>query len=106
VNGIFVGGTSGFGPLLTDDQWKRLMEIARDEVPDSFLLLAGVIAPSTGRAIERIRFLDRLGFENMVTTFPPAQAHRYRPKHLPKWSRRDGLRQSKRARLTATISWL
>jgi 4-hydroxy-tetrahydrodipicolinate synthase len=68
VNGIFVGGTSGFGPLLTDDQWKRLMEIARDEVPDSFLLLAGVIAPSTGRAIERIRFLDRLGFENMVVT--------------------------------------
>ena len=35
ADGLFVGGTSGFGPLLTDDQWKRLMEIARDEVPDS-----------------------------------------------------------------------
>lgn len=68
VDGIFVGGTAGLGPLLTDDQWKRLMEIARDEVPDSVLLLAGVIAPSTSRAIERIRFLDRLGFENMVVT--------------------------------------
>jgi len=68
ADGLFVGGTSGFGPLLTDDQWKRLMEIARDEVPDSLPLLAGVIAPSTGRAIERIRFLDRLGFEHMVVT--------------------------------------
>jgi 4-hydroxy-tetrahydrodipicolinate synthase len=68
VDGIFVGGTAGLGPLLTDDQWKRLMEIARDEVPDSVLLLAGVIAPSTSRAIERIRFLDQLGFENMVVT--------------------------------------
>jgi 4-hydroxy-tetrahydrodipicolinate synthase len=68
VDGIFVGGTAGLGPLLTDDQWKRLMEIARDEVPDSVLLLAGVIASSTCRAIERIRFLDRLGFENMVVT--------------------------------------
>jgi 4-hydroxy-tetrahydrodipicolinate synthase len=68
VDGIFVGGTAGLGPLLTDDQWKRLMEIARDEVPTSFPLLAGVIAPSTSRAIERIRILDRLGFENMVVT--------------------------------------
>ncbi len=68
VNGIFVGGTSGFGPLLTDDQWERLMEIARDEVDDSVPLLGGVIATSTVRAIERIRVLDRIGFRHMVVT--------------------------------------
>jgi 4-hydroxy-tetrahydrodipicolinate synthase len=68
VSGIFVGGTSGFGPLLTDDQWERLMEIARDEVDDSVPLLTGVIATSTGRAIERIRILDRIGFKHMVVT--------------------------------------
>ena len=68
VNGIFVGGTSGFGPLLTDDQWERLMEIARDEVDDSVPLLGGVIATSTVRAIERIRVLDRIGFKHMVVT--------------------------------------
>jgi len=68
VNGIFVGGTSGFGPLLANDQWERLMEIARDEVKDSVPLLGGVIAPSTVRAIERIRILDRIGFKHMVVT--------------------------------------
>ena len=68
VNGIFVGGTSGFGPLLADGQWERLMEIARDEVEDSVPLLGGVIATSTVRAIERIRILDRIGFKHMVVT--------------------------------------
>ena len=68
VNGIFVGGTSGLGPMLTDDQWERLMEIARDEVKDSVPLLGGVIATSTVRAIERIRLLGRIGFKHMVVT--------------------------------------
>ena len=68
ANGVFVGGTAGLGPLLTDDQWERLMEIARDEVEDSVPLLGGVIATSTGRAIARIRVLDRLGFKHMVVT--------------------------------------
>jgi 4-hydroxy-tetrahydrodipicolinate synthase len=68
VDGIFVGGTSGFGPLLTDDQWERLMEIARDEVADSVPLLGGIIATSTVRAINRIKILDRIGFKHMVVT--------------------------------------
>ncbi|MBW8016210.1 MAG: dihydrodipicolinate synthase family protein [Planctomycetes bacterium] len=68
VDGIFVGGTSGFGPLLTDDQWERLMEIARDEVGDSVPLLGGIIATSTVRAINRIKILDRIGFKHMVVT--------------------------------------
>jgi 4-hydroxy-tetrahydrodipicolinate synthase len=68
VNGIFVGGTSGFGPLLTDDQWERMIEIARDEVGDSVPLLGGIIAASTTRAVERIRILDRIGFKHMVVT--------------------------------------
>jgi 4-hydroxy-tetrahydrodipicolinate synthase len=68
VDGIFVGGTSGFGPLLTDDQWERLMEIARDEVGDSVPLLGGIIATSTVRAINRIKILERIGFKHMVVT--------------------------------------
>jgi 4-hydroxy-tetrahydrodipicolinate synthase len=68
ANGVFVGGTSGFGPLMADDQWTRLMEIARDEVDASVPLLGGVIAPSTGRAIDRIRILEKVGFEHMVVT--------------------------------------
>lgn len=68
VNGIFVGGSAGMGPLLTDDQWVRLMEIARDEVDDSFPLLGGAMATSTGRAIERIKILEETGFKHVVVT--------------------------------------
>jgi 4-hydroxy-tetrahydrodipicolinate synthase len=65
---LFAGGTSGLGPLLTDDQWTRMMEIAHDEVGDVVPLLGGVITTSTVRAVERIRILDRIGFEHMVVT--------------------------------------
>ena len=68
VDGIFVGGSAGMGPLLTDDQWVRLMEIARDEVDDPVPLLGGVMATSTGRAIERIKILDQAGFHHVVVT--------------------------------------
>ena len=68
VNGIFVGGSAGMGPLLTDDQWVRLMEIARDEVDDPVPLLGGAMATSTGRAIERIKILDQTGFKHVVVT--------------------------------------
>jgi 4-hydroxy-tetrahydrodipicolinate synthase len=68
VNGIFVGGSAGMGPLLTDDQWVRLMNIARDEVEESVPLLGGVMATSTGRAIERIKILTRAGFNHVVVT--------------------------------------
>jgi 4-hydroxy-tetrahydrodipicolinate synthase len=68
VNGLFVGGSSGMGPLLTDDQWVRLMEIARDEVDDPVPLLGGVMATSTGRAIERIKILAQAGFHDVVAT--------------------------------------
>jgi 4-hydroxy-tetrahydrodipicolinate synthase len=68
ANGIFVGGSAGMGPLLTDDQWVRLMEIARDEVDDPVPLLGGVMATSTGRAIERIKILAQTGFHHVVVT--------------------------------------
>jgi len=68
VDGIFAGGSSGMGPLLLDSQWQRAMEVARDEVDDRFALMAGVIAESTARAVERIRLLERIGYDRMIVT--------------------------------------
>ncbi|MBN1844641.1 MAG: dihydrodipicolinate synthase family protein [Sedimentisphaerales bacterium] len=68
VDGIFAGGSAGMGPLLTDDQWRRAMEIAADEVVDGHVLMGGVIATSTARALRQIRILDRIGFATMVVT--------------------------------------
>ncbi len=69
VDSIFAGGSAGMGPLLVDSQWQRAMEIARDEVdPDQAVLMGGIIATSTRRALEQISVLDRLGFGTMVVT--------------------------------------
>jgi 4-hydroxy-tetrahydrodipicolinate synthase len=68
VDGIFAGGSAGMGPLLTEKQWRRAMEIARDEVGGRHVLMGGVIAPSTAIALERIRILDRIGYRMMVVT--------------------------------------
>jgi 4-hydroxy-tetrahydrodipicolinate synthase len=68
VDGIFVGGSSGMGPLLADEQWQRAMEIAREEVGEKHSLLGGVIATSTARAVLRIRVLEQIGYRMIVVT--------------------------------------
>ena len=52
VHGIFVGGSAGEGPLLVDAQWRRMVEIAFNEVGDDVPLLAGAIDTSARRARE------------------------------------------------------
>ena len=68
VDALFMGGTSGMGPLWTMSEWERMMDIAQDEVDNAVPLLGGVIETSTMRAIERIRVLERIGYEHMVVT--------------------------------------
>jgi 4-hydroxy-tetrahydrodipicolinate synthase len=68
VHGLFVGGTAGLGPLLTDWAVTQLLEIAQDEAGDDLPLLAGVIETSTPRAINRIRQVEALGYKQFVIT--------------------------------------
>ncbi len=68
ADALFTGGTSGMGPLWPMAEWERMMEIARDEVGNAAGLLGGIIETSTVRAIERIRVLERIGYEHMVVT--------------------------------------
>jgi len=68
VDGIFVGGSSGMGPLLEDDQWKTMVKVASDHVQDRCILFGGVICTSTARAIEKIKYLDECGYKYMAVT--------------------------------------
>lgn len=68
VDGIFAGGSSGMGPLLSDTEWRRVMEIARDEIGDGKILLGGVIATSTRRAVKQISFLESIGYRHAAVT--------------------------------------
>ncbi len=70
VNGLFIGGTAGLGPLLCDDHWRMVMETAVDEAGRgaNVPLLAGVMETSTPRAILRIRHLESIGYRLFVLT--------------------------------------
>ncbi len=68
VDGIFVAGSAGEGPLLTLGEWERLVgythEACRGRVP----LLAGAMDTSTARVLEKIDILSRIGYERFVIT--------------------------------------
>jgi 4-hydroxy-tetrahydrodipicolinate synthase len=68
VNGLFVGGSAGEGPLLADREWRRLMEIVRDEAKDAVPLLGGVQDASTRKVVDKIVWLREIGYRHYVVT--------------------------------------
>jgi 4-hydroxy-tetrahydrodipicolinate synthase len=68
VHGLFVGGSAGEGPLLTEKEWTRMMEIARDENRNRVSLLGGVMDTSTKRLKEKIKLLKQMGYEFFVVS--------------------------------------
>ena len=66
VQGIFVGGTAGEGPLLTQREWERMAGIAFEECHGRVHLLGGATDTSTARVIERVHTLQAIGYENVV----------------------------------------
>jgi 4-hydroxy-tetrahydrodipicolinate synthase len=68
VRGIFVGGSAGEGPLLTDAEWRRMVEIAHDVVGDQIPLLGGVMDTSTRRVLDKIAVLRHVGYRHAVLT--------------------------------------
>lgn len=68
VDAVFVAGTAGLGPLLTERQYARLMELASEALRDRAPLVAGVIECSTPRVIDRLRLLESLGCRHFVVT--------------------------------------
>jgi 4-hydroxy-tetrahydrodipicolinate synthase len=68
VHVIFVGGSAGEGPLLPDSQWRRMAEIAFDEVGGKLPLLGGAIDTSTRRVCDKIKTLKQIGYQYYVVT--------------------------------------
>lgn len=57
VQGIVVGGSTGEGYALTDDEFVRLVDLAIEVVGSSLPVLAGVTADSTRAAVHRAKLL-------------------------------------------------
>jgi 4-hydroxy-tetrahydrodipicolinate synthase len=68
VHGLFVGGSAGEGPLLTDPEWGRLLEITHDAVRGRCPVLAGVQDTSTARVVGRIGRAWAIGYRFYVFT--------------------------------------
>lgn len=68
ADAIFVGGSAGMGPMLTDAQWQAAVSIAADETGSATQLFVGIITTSTQRAIDRIRVSQRIGCNTIVVT--------------------------------------
>ena len=68
IHAIFVGGSAGEGPLLTEREWERMVRIARDEVDGQVHLLGGAIDTSTRKVREKVHILARMGYPYCVVT--------------------------------------
>jgi 4-hydroxy-tetrahydrodipicolinate synthase len=68
VNVIFVGGSAGEGPLLSDAQWRRMVEIAFSEVGNDLPLLGGAMDTSTRRVCDKVAILRDIGYQYFVLT--------------------------------------
>jgi 4-hydroxy-tetrahydrodipicolinate synthase len=82
VQGLFVGGTAGEGPLLTEAEWVRLVEIALDETRGRCPLLGGAQDTSTRRVVEKVRRLRTIGYRHYVVTPTYYVATRTAAEHL------------------------
>ncbi len=66
VHGVFVGGSAGEGPLLTFQEWERLVTIGFEECHGKVHLLGGTMDTSAKRIIGRIKVLAQIGYQNFV----------------------------------------
>jgi 4-hydroxy-tetrahydrodipicolinate synthase len=82
VHGLFVGGSAGEGPLLTKEEWNRMVTIAHNEVGDRVPLLVGVMETSTRRVGEKIATAREIGCRYVVLTPTYYLAVRTKAEHL------------------------
>lgn len=68
VHGICVGGSSGEGHTYSADEFKRLMEIACEEVKGAIPVVAGIIVNSTRDAIARAASIAHLPVAGLQVT--------------------------------------
>jgi 4-hydroxy-tetrahydrodipicolinate synthase len=68
VHGICVGGSSGEGHTYSAEEFKRLMEIACEEVNGAIPVVAGIIVNSTRDAVARAKSIAHLPVAGLQVT--------------------------------------
>lgn len=75
VAGFFPCGSTGEGPMLTDEAWRTVIGVVVSEVAGQVPVLANVADTGTERTIQRARQAAELGADAVVTTLPFYYVH-------------------------------
>lgn len=75
VVGFFPCGSTGEGPMLTDEAWRTVIGVVVSEVAGRVPVLANVADTGTARTIQRARQAAELGADAVVTTLPFYYVH-------------------------------
>lgn len=70
INGVFLCGTYGSGPLMALEQRKRVVEIAVDQIKRRISVITHVGSTSTADAVELAKHSESLGVD-AVASIPP-----------------------------------
>ena len=81
VKGLFVGGTTGEGPWMTDGQRCKLIEIVAKQSNRQLLIAAQVSDNSAARVIDNIRIIKKCG-AHIAVIAPPDLFYNATPKRL------------------------
>ncbi|NLJ39958.1 MAG: dihydrodipicolinate synthase family protein [Candidatus Atribacteria bacterium] len=68
VDGVFMGGSAGEGPLLPIHQWTQLMQKSFEFTQNRVILMGGVIDTSSAKIKKKIRILKDIGYSYVVIT--------------------------------------
>lgn len=68
VSGISVGGSTGEGETLSDEELAELCRIAKKEAGNDLPVVGGIIADSTFQAIKRAKILQMVGADALMVT--------------------------------------
>jgi len=76
VDGYFVCGTYGSGPLMTTEERKKVLEIVIDETPENKFVIAHVGAPATSVCVELAKHAEDVGADAVAAVPPYYYRHR------------------------------
>lgn len=68
VDGLSVGGSTGEGAVLSDDELIRTVEIALEEIPDSLPFVVGIIKNSTREVLQVVERLKQYRVDAFLVT--------------------------------------
>ncbi len=70
INGIVIGGSTGEGSCLNEEQYFKLVEVASEYAANKINIFAGMTAASTNEALIKINKLSNFGINGIMCTAP------------------------------------